>query len=165
MTILSATLAAQALLGVQCLIASYFDFRFRRLPNLLCLSVLLTGLVAGWITQGGTWAGLALVHAIIALIAGIALFAGKVIGGGDAKFYAATAAWLPLTYGLWMLAAVALCGFVLALAWFPVRERVAAMAPDAATAKEFKKVPFGLAIAAGAWLTYLVSTGTWGVQA
>ncbi len=151
-------------LAAQCCVAAYMDFRHRQLPNLLCLSVLGTGIVAGLITHDLTWVGLSLAHAVLALLVGIALFAGKVIGGGDAKFYAAVAAWLPLTYGFLMLGAVAACGLVLALAWFPVRARIAALAPDPATAKEFRKVPFGLAIAAGGWLTYAISTGLWGVQ-
>jgi len=157
--------AANLVLGAQCCLAAFLDFRYRKLPNLLCLSVFATGCAAGLLLHDLTWVGLSLAHVIIALIAGLALFAGAVIGGGDAKFYAAVAAWLPLGYGLLMLGAVALCGFFLALAWFPIRGRIAAMAPDPATAKEFKKVPFGLAIAAGGCLTYFVSSGIWSVQA
>jgi prepilin peptidase CpaA len=155
---------ANLVLAVQCCIAAYMDFRHRQLPNLLCLSVLGTGIVSGIITHDMTWVGLSLAHAALALLFGIALFAGAVIGGGDAKFYAAVAAWLPLKYGFLMLGAVAVFGFVLALAWFPLRARIAAMAPDPETAKGFTKVPFGLAIAAGGWFTYVVSTGLWSVQ-
>lgn len=156
---------AQLVLAAQCGIAAYCDFRHRMLPNLLCLSVLGTGIAAGWMLHDLTWVGLGLAHGVLALLVGMALFAGGVIGGGDAKFYVAVAAWLPLGYGFWMLGAVALCGLVLALAWFPLRSRVAALAPDPALAKEFRKVPFGLAIAAGGLLTYLASTGIWGAQA
>jgi prepilin peptidase CpaA len=153
------SILALVVLGVQCVIASYLDFRYRKLPNLLCLTVFCSGMAAGWIMHDLNWVGLSLAHAVIALVVGIALFAASVIGGGDAKFYAAVAAWLPLAYGMPMLFAVGICGLLLALAWFPLRNRIAAMASDPAMAKEFRKVPFGLAIAAGGFLTYLVSTG------
>jgi prepilin peptidase CpaA len=155
---------ANLLLAVQCCIAAYMDFRHRQLSNLLCLSVLGTGIGAGWFMHDLAWVGWSLAHGGLALLVGFALFAGKVIGGGDAKFYAALAVWLPLKYGFFMLGSVAFCGFILALAWFPLRVRIAALAPDPEAAKEFRKVPFGLAIATGGWLTHVVSSGLWSVQ-
>lgn len=137
------------LLAVQCCIAAYMDFRYRRLPNLLCLSVLGTGLVSGLMLHDLFWVGSSLAHGLLALLVGMALWAGSVIGGGDAKFYTATAVWVPLQYGFLFLGAVALCGVVLVLIWFPLRSRIAAMAPSPALASDFKKLPYGIAIAAG----------------
>ena len=78
---------------------SYLDLRTRRLPNWLCLAGLVAGLAFGLAVGGWPAAAIALLHALIALIVGAGLFALGGIGGGDAKFYAALAAWFPLQAG------------------------------------------------------------------
>lgn len=151
---------AVAVLAVQCAAAAYMDFRYRVIPNLLCLSVIFTGVAAGAATHDLAWVALGLAHALIALLVGMALFAASVIGGGDAKFYTAVAVWVPLQSAFAMLVAVAAMGVLLLLMWFPLRARLAAMAPTPAQAADFMKLPYGMAIAAGGWLTYFVSTGS-----
>ena len=155
-----ASALAVAVLAAQCAVAAYMDFRHRVIPNLLCLSVIVTGVAAGAVTHDLGWVAMGLAHALIALLVGMALFATSVIGGGDAKFYAAVAVWVPLQSAFLMLVAVAALGVVLLLMWFPLRARIAAMAPTPARAADFMKLPYGMAIAAGGWLTYFVSTGS-----
>ncbi len=154
-------LGAGLLLGVQCCIASWLDFRYRTLPNILCLAVLCSGLLAGAVMHDLAWVGMSALHALAALVVGAALFAVRFIGGGDAKFYAAIAAWVPFDQGLVLLMMVSLSGLVLLLFWFPMRRRIAAMAPDTTLETEFRKVPYGIAIAAGGFLAFSLSSGVW----
>lgn len=152
---------AALVLGVLCGVGAWYDFRHRMLPNWLCAAVLVSGLVFGSALQGGAWMGLSLVHAMAALLVGMVLFAARFIGGGDAKYYAAMAAWLPVQYGLLLLGLVSLAGILVIAFWFPARGRIARMAPDEASVKEFKKVPYGIAISLGTWLAYLSASGLW----
>jgi prepilin peptidase CpaA len=154
-------IGSSLLLAAQCCVAAWLDFRYRKLPNLLCAVVYCTGILAGLFAHGIGWAGFSAVHALVALLIGAGLFAARIIGAGDAKFYAAVAAWMPITDGLILLLNVSLAGLVLVALWFPMRRRIAAMAPDAAMAIEFRKVPYGMAIASGACLTSLSSFGVW----
>ena len=89
-------LAALALLGALCLTACVLDLRFRRLPNWLCAVTAVTGIAhAVAIPVVATAWYSSLLHGTVALIIGMVLFAFRWIGGGDAKFYAALACWLP----------------------------------------------------------------------
>lgn len=136
------------------LVGAYFDLRFRRLPNWLCLCALTGGLALGLAQHGPGWMGMSLLHALIALIGGMVLFTFRIIGGGDAKFYAGLAGWFPLKFGATMLAATALAGLVLSLVWLAFRPKPAAPVEDSEIAADFAKLPYGLAIAAGAIFTY-----------
>ncbi|MEP6867711.1 MAG: hypothetical protein ABJA20_04280 [Novosphingobium sp.] len=60
-----------------------------------------------------------------ALVAGMILFAMQVVGGGDAKFYAALAAWMPLAFSGALAITIALAGFVLLIVWFSLRSAMA----------------------------------------
>lgn len=132
-----------------CLVGAWTDLRYRRLSNLLCLIALVGGLVFAFASAG--WGGLGshLFHALIALVVGMALFAGRIVGGGDAKFYAGIAAWFALADGLRLLLAVSLGGLVLFLVWFLYRRlsRKPISRRDGAAEGKF---PYGVAIAAGA---------------
>lgn len=149
------SLLANVVLGAQCCLAAYLDFRYRKLPNLLCMSVFGSGILAGTVIHDLSWVGWSLAHCILALVVGVALFAAAIIGGGDAKFYAAVASWLPIQDGFSMLGAVAASGLLLALVWIPLRTRIAASASDPDTAKEFRKVPYGVAISAGGLIAFV----------
>lgn len=90
-----------------------------------------------------------LLHVLIALGIGFLVFATSLIGSGDAKYYAAVAAWFPLVEALQLLSWVALTGFLIACIWLiKVRLEPAELADE----PDFQKVPFGIAIAAGAFL-------------
>jgi prepilin peptidase CpaA len=69
-----------------------------------------------------------------------------VFGSGDAKYYAAAAAWFPLDQAMVLLGGVSVAGFAIALFWI-IRAR---RSPDRVNpASDFAKVPFGVAIALG----------------
>jgi prepilin peptidase CpaA len=85
---------------------------------------------------------------VLALLAGMALFRFGWIGGGDAKFYAACAAWFPLASALYLLGAVSLAGLAVISLWFGWRQLTRARQRKPAGA--FAMVPYGLAVAIGA---------------
>lgn len=148
-------IAALVLLAPIALLGSWLDVTQRRLPNWLCLVALAAGLAVSWLSGGWTGLVFALAHAAVALLAGMALFAGKAIGGGDAKFYAALASWFPIQQGLFLLVSVALAGLILAIATLmrrrkPRKPAGGLIGPDD---DDFRKVPYGVAIAAGALLS------------
>lgn len=136
------------------------DIKDRRLPNWLSLLLLVFGLghaVAvgglqdlGWLYAMG-WHSL---HAVIALAVGAALFAGGIIGGGDAKFYAGLASYFTLSQGFDLLLWVSILGFFAIIAWM-IGRRI--LPSQKAVANSLKaKFPYGVAIAGGgialAWL-------------
>lgn len=146
--------AALAVLAALGLLACWFDIRERRLPNWLVLATLVSGLgLAAW--QGGVevlpWH---LAHVGVALAAGIGLYALRALGAGDAKYYAALAAWFTLGAALKLLMAVSFAGLVLALGWLAWRKFSGNPAPRKPI-EDMDKVPFGVAMAAGAVLALL----------
>lgn len=152
------TLAALACLAALVGYASYLDIRYRRLPNWLCLVCLTTGLAQSWWQGGAAGLGAAAIHMLIALAAGMILFRLTIFGGGDAKFYAAIAAWFPVGLGLYLLVAVSVSGLLVLVGWMMARKRLPRHNDRLRTDPEFRKVPYGVAIGIGALLTF-VSTG------
>lgn len=137
--------AAQAALIVVAATGALFDLRWRRVPNWLCLLATVLGLGFAVLGHGAGALG-NLAHAAIALIAGMALFALKWIGGGDAKFYAGLAAWMPLALAAEFALGTALAGLGLALVMLAVnRRRGADRQPLRAI-----QLPYAVAIAIGA---------------
>lgn len=139
--------AAIAVLAALLAVASWTDVKQRRIPNWVSAAVLVVGLVSvgiagGWAALG--WAGL---HVLVALLVGLALTAAGVLGAGDAKLYAAIAAWLPIQAGLFLLVAVALAGLAL-LVVFTMTRRGRVKRKAEATS-DFDKLPYGVAIAIG----------------
>lgn len=136
-------------------IGAWLDWRDRRLPNWLCGLALACGLGLASAAGGVSTVIPHLEHAGLALVVGTGLFAGGLIGGGDAKYYAALAAWFPLAEGFRLLLLVALAGLVLtsglwALVWRQgARARAGA---GAAALTQPQTVPYGVAIAAGAMI-------------
>lgn len=130
--------------------ACYFDIGRRRLPNWLCGVTLLTGLAFHALAGHPAGLGMAALHALIALFVGMALYAAGAIGAGDAKFYAALAAWFPLGLGVVLLLSVSLCGLVLVTVWFIWRRRKRGLRKD----DVFAKLPYGVAIAIGGLVAF-----------
>lgn len=141
--------SAQIALVLPCLIAAWSDVRYRRLPNWLSAVTLLAGLgMAVW--QGGSSVlGSHLLHVAAALLVGIGLFAVRMIGAGDAKFYAGVAAWFGLGDAVRLLMCVSISGLVLFLGWFLLRRlaRKPISRPGGDPAGMF---PYGLAVGVGA---------------
>jgi len=130
------------------------DVRERRLSNWLCIALGLAA-GAGLALSGGVellpWA---LLHAAIALLIGMALFALGAIGGGDAKFYAAAALAIPATSlakPMALLGWTSVAGLLLLVGmmiWRRVRERGASRGLLKGWA-----LPYGVAISSGFTLT------------
>jgi prepilin peptidase CpaA len=145
-----------AVLCAACLAAAWIDLTQRRIPNWLCAATAVSGLIAAVILEPPLWGvGSHALHMAIALIGGMALFALGVFGGGDAKFYAAVAAWFPLDMGVLLLIDVALCGLVLLVGWFTWR-RLRGMPIRRTTGQGFDGLPYGIAIGAGAIVTVML---------
>jgi prepilin peptidase CpaA len=150
------TVGASLALGTIAAIGSYLDLRYRRLPNWLCAIALVAGLAL--VVAMGSWGAVpsSLLHVLIALAVGIGLFALGAIGGGDAKFYAALAAWFPLRDGFLLIGAVSLAGLVLLAAWLPWRVARRRRQPPV-DGDVFDKLPYGVAIALGAVVAFVLT--------
>ena len=131
-----------------CLVAGWLDYRYRRLPNWLCAVTALAGLGTTAYFGGMAVTGNHALHLVAALVVGMGLFRLGMIGGGDAKFYAAGAAWYPLDRAMPLLLTVSLAGLVLFLAWFVVR-RIQRKPIMAKSTDPFDRLPYGIAIALG----------------
>ena len=150
-TVAGATgLAAIALAG------SWLDIRYRRLPNWLCAGALAGGIAFGLAQDGWIEVQTALLHCLIALVIGIGLFAIGAIGAGDAKFYAGLAAWFPLREAPLLIGIVSLAGLVLLVCWLLWRRgrRRRPRSPFDQGSDVFDKLPYGVAIAAGAVIAF-----------
>lgn len=110
-----AALVQLGLLGVGAALA-ISDLLVRKLPNwlvgcLMALSCLHAVLALGWV--GFAWAA---THGLVALLVGALLFSWKMIGAGDAKFYAAIAVGVPWSGALELVWWTSIGGLVLLLA-------------------------------------------------
>lgn len=144
---------ALAAFAVPLALGAWSDVRTRLIPNWLCLLIAAMGL--GFVAATAGWAAVPshLAHMGIALVVGIALFAFKMWGGGDGKFYAATAAWFPLSQAFGLVFAISLAGIALLIVIiFARRGRL--------VKGERKSVPYGVAIAGGA-LANLAAMNLW----
>lgn len=146
--------AALTVLAALGFLACWFDVRERRLPNWLALATLAAGLIFAVWRSGAEALPWHLAHFAIALLVGIGLYALRALGAGDAKYYAALAAWFTLGNALKLVMAVSFAGLVLTLGWLAWRKfsgkPVPRKPPD-----DMDKVPFGVAMAAGAMLALL----------
>jgi len=91
----------------------YGDLRYRRIPNALCLAIALLGVARMTLVGDPLAAGYTVGAAAVIFIAAFLLFAGGVIGGGDAKLVAATV--LLVGYGnlMELLVIMSICGAAL----------------------------------------------------
>lgn len=138
-----------AVFAVFCAVAAWLDLTQRRIPNWLCGLTALAGLAAVAASGSLDDLGSHALHMILALLGGVALFALGGFGGGDAKFYAGTAAWFALGQALQLLLCVALAGLVLLIGWFIYR-RLRRIPIRRSNHGPFDGLPYGVAIASGA---------------
>lgn len=138
------------------LTGSWFDIRDRRLPNWLSLASLVAGL--GFSLAAGGWAalGAASAHFLIALTIGAGLYAARMIGAGDAKFYAAVAAFFPWWDAAMLAGAIGIGGLLLLLVWLSMRRFARRGTSRGIKGKQdaFAQLPFGVAIALGSWIAW-----------
>lgn len=142
----STAIIALALFAATAFSAALIDIRTRRIPNGLCLATAALGLGCAIFLRefdAPFWAFVG--HGLIALLVGIALFAMRWIGGGDAKYYAAVACWFPLKLGAALFLSVTIFGLVLLIVWF-VWRRVNGLP---VRTQGGGGLPYGVAIAAG----------------
>jgi prepilin peptidase CpaA len=135
-------------------LGAILDAKYRLLPNWLC-SVLAIAAAGGLVLAEGTKAmPWALLHASIALIVGLVLFRFRIIGGGDAKFYAAAACAVPFGEALYFLGWTSAAGVVLLLVMIVGRR----LMPSTRGTPILRgwEVPYGVAIFAGFVLTLAV---------
>lgn len=148
--------AAFAVLVLCCAAAAWLDLRERRIPNWLCVATAVLGLAAALVIEFSWWnLGSHALHMAVALLGGMALFALKIFGGGDAKFYAAVAAWFPFSMGVLLLIDVALAGLVLLVVWFTWR-RLRGLPIRKPQGTNFDGLPYGIAIGVGAIVTVML---------
>ena len=136
------------------LYAVWSDARYRRLSNTLVAVTALGGLGLTIAAGGVAAPGSNLLHGAVALLFGLPLFAWRLMGGGDVKYYAAVATWFPLDQGFRLLAFVSLSGMLLAAGWLVWRWTFGGPARSPET-PQADKVPFGIAIVCGGLLTAL----------
>lgn len=139
-----------AALTLAAAIAAWTDVLRRRVPNWLCAITALAGLAAGVIQGGLPALGSQALHLAIALVVGIGLFRFGVFGGGDAKFYAAVAAWFGMSRALLLLISVTFCGGALLVVWFGYRRLRRLPIGRNSGGTHFDSLPYGIAIGAGA---------------
>ncbi|MED5388296.1 MAG: prepilin peptidase [Pseudomonadota bacterium] len=145
--------------------AVYYDITERRIPNRLLALFILVIPITLFLTQGAAGVPLHLVAALVTLVATILFWFLGWLGAGDVKLLALVAmvAGLPLVPAL--LLNTALCGLVLALIAILLKGSLkqtgqrlyaavrGASADAMAEAPQQAKLPYAVAIAAGAVLT------------
>ena len=138
-------LVGGAIFALLIAIGAVSDLRSRRIPNWVSLALLVTGLGFTAYASGWSVTGNHALHALAALVVGMAIYAIKFWGGGDAKFYTGIAAWFALGEAIRLLVLVALCGALLAVVWWLV-----AKIRGSGDAQGAMTLPYGVAIAGGA---------------
>ena len=153
------TLIVTLIFAVPLLIASYTDFWSMKIPNLVSLAMM-----AGFfLTLPLTWQGLPVFgeHMAVGLtffLVGFAMFAFGWLGGGDAKLMAAIALWFGWSDALSFIVFTTLFGAALGIflilgnRMMPVRLRTSVVGMK--LFQGGKDMPYGLALAAGALVTW-----------
>jgi len=137
-------------------VGAFLDLRERRLPNWLCAALAVAGGSSVAYLEGIAALPWALLHAVLALVVGMVLFRLRMIGGGDAKFYAAAACAVPIERALPLLGWTSFAGLLLILV-MAFGRRIMRTAPAGQHLLRGWEVPYGVAIAAGLFLTVLLA--------
>ena len=142
------------------ILGGVYDLMTMRIPNWISIA-LIVAFVPVALVVGLTWqeTAMALGLAGLALIVGIALFAFRLLGGGDAKILAASTAWVGLSGLLPFLLITAVAGGALSLLLLLARKWVVLLPLSMPSWLERLTtpkgdVPYGVAIAIGAVLAF-----------
>ena len=144
------TVAFAAIFVLFALVGAGLDIATRKIPNWFNAAMLVVGLIAMFAVYGWQDGLSAAGHFALALAGAILIFAMKLWGGGDAKFYAASAAWFPLPQALGLFVSVAMAGLLVAIGWL-IYYKVSGQK----VSRGDKVMPYGVAIALGGILTQL----------
>ena len=135
------------ILALMALAAAVWDIRTRTIPNSLNAAIAVLA-IPFWFASGlAIWPDMAIQVGIGAAVLGLfaIAFAMGAMGGGDVKFVAAIALWLPPAAVLALLVIMSLAGGALTLVML-VRHRLT-------RAQHKLEIPYGVAIAVGGmWL-------------
>ena len=120
------TLAWSGLFGLL-FVALVFDFRYRRVPNLLIVVGLMLGLGFSTSTHGSLGSVYSLVGAFVGLLCLLLFFAMRLLGAGDVKLMAVIGSFVGAKAILWIVLYTLIFGGVLSLLWFAVRGKLGAL--------------------------------------
>ncbi len=124
------------------------DVRTRRISNWLCLALGAAAFISSVISYDLNTVLGSLGHSAFALVVGMLLFRWGMIGGGDAKFYAAAALGVPLSRALAMLGWTSIGGVGLLLTLM-VYVRIKGRLAGPRDEKNRAMLPYGVAIFVG----------------
>lgn len=163
-------LPEMALFGVL-LLAAWSDCRCRRIPNRLVIAAAVLAALSRLPVLAATELWQPLAAAVLSFCLLLPLWQQRLLGGGDLKLFVATALWASLDRLIELTLAVALAGGVLAvlvLAATLIRSRLlprlaimpylCVLVPSSALTESSENrasVPYGVAIAAGAFWLWL----------
>ncbi len=145
---LSVPMIFAVLLGLLLVGAAAQDALRYTISNRWVLAIIVLFLPYAWFGDIGWGVGWHVLHFAVALVVGMGLFAMKWFGGGDAKLYAALALWFPISAAPQLLVAVAFAGFF-ELLFYIVGVRLALISGRAVAQMKDRRIPYGVAIAAG----------------
>jgi prepilin peptidase CpaA len=131
------------------LAAALSDLRSFRISNAFpAIQMLMFAAAYGFVGFSATlWPNL--FHFLLALIVGMVLFGRGWIGGGDAKLYAAVALWFDWSGAAALIFLTGVSGLLLTIAFIVARK----LGLRKNVPKEDRRIPYGVAIAAGAILS------------
>ena len=138
-------------LAIALLVAAFTDIRRRQIDNWLNLAIALGAPVFWWSQGLAFWPDIAiqLGIAVGAFAVFAAMFAFKVMGGGDVKLLTALALWIPFYEYMQLLLIMAIAGGVLTVMlvfWHTARRQ-----------RDRIAIPYGVAIAFGALWTLAIN--------
>jgi prepilin peptidase CpaA len=144
-------------LAVLLCVAALGDVRSYRIPNTLNLTIAAMAIpyliLNLWLREIAIWPQLILIACVFGIMLTLMLL--NILGGGDAKLLLALAFWLPPQLYLDMLLYTAIAGGILSLVIL-TKQRFNPALPttgmngEAADSKRKQRIPYGVAIAAGA---------------
>jgi prepilin peptidase CpaA len=133
--------------------AAISDLRSFRIPNIFPAVLILLFIVVHGIAGFAAPLWENALHFLLALAVGMGLFSRGWIGGGDAKLYAAAALWFSWTGAIALVFMTTMAGLLLTLTF--IAARMLGLRKN--TPKEDRRIPYGVAIAAGAILSAMWS--------
>lgn len=152
-----------AIMPALVIVAGLKDLTSMTIPNWISLSIVVAFPVAA-LVAGLSWTelGLHLAIGLLALFVGMAMFALRFLGGGDAKLMAAVCLWLGVSGSSQFLVWTAIVGGLFALSLIVARSRGQALVPlgpvwFGTLMQPRGDIPYGVAIAIGALIAYPAS--------